>query len=119
MTVCKTHGAFRVLDSENGGLTPKLARQIANLCGDKTSDLRVQLPVMHPQRGSSDCGVFALAYATEVAFGGSPELAVFDQRMMRRHLRWCLESQRMAPFPRMTCSQRTVKDAGNKTVLLR
>ncbi|XP_038046878.1 uncharacterized protein LOC119721064 [Patiria miniata] len=124
VTVCRKDGEVKLLDSKNGGLTPKLSRQIVNLCGEKKEErsaagLRVQLPVVHPQRGSSDCGLFALAYATEVAYGGSPELAVFDQRAMRQHLRRCLESQKMTPFPRMSCAQRTPRNVGNKSQTIR
>ncbi|XP_022087100.1 uncharacterized protein LOC110977363 [Acanthaster planci] len=122
VTVCRANSEIKLLDSKNEGLNSKLSSQIINLCGDKVGrslGLQVQLPVMHPQRGSSDCGLFAVAYATEVAFGGRPELTVFDQKAMRKHLKCCLESQKMTPFPRKNCAQRTSRNVGCKAQTLR
>ncbi|XP_022087101.1 uncharacterized protein LOC110977364 [Acanthaster planci] len=122
VTICRRNNEVKLLDSKNEGLNSRLSSQILNLCGDKagrSSGLQVQLPVMHPQRGSSDCGLFAVAYATEVAFGGRPELTVFDQKAMRKHLKYCLESQKMKPFPRKNCAQRTSRNVGSKAQALR
>ena len=46
-----------------------------------------------------DCGVFALACATELAFGCDPVLCEWDVKNMRHHLIECLENGSIAQFP--------------------
>ncbi|XP_033632422.1 uncharacterized protein LOC117294015 [Asterias rubens] len=121
VTISQMNGTVKLLDSENVGLSPKLSSQIMNLFSGSECELQsptgleIQLPKMHPQRGSSDCGVFALAYATEIAFGGHPESTVFDQRSMRGHFKRCLSSLQMVPFPKLKCTPRSAKDIGGKS----
>ena len=43
------------------------------------------------QQNSSDCGVYALAYAMEIAAGYDPSSAVLDNDRMRKHLIHCFE----------------------------
>ena len=50
------------------------------------------------QSGSSDCGVFAAAYATSLAFGHDPCAFVYHQCRMREHLLRCLQQKKMEPF---------------------
>ena len=57
VTVCKTDSTFKLLDSENIGLSPELSSHIVTAGREdehRSMDLEVQLPKMHPQRGSSD-----------------------------------------------------------------
>ena len=49
------------------------------------------------KQGVNDCGVFAIAAATALAFGSDP-LQV-QQSCMREHLLNCFESGTMSPFP--------------------
>ena len=51
------------------------------------------------QAGGSDCGVFAMAFATAICFGQSPGKFHFDQQRMRDHLVACLEKQEFSMFP--------------------
>ena len=58
-----------------------------------------------PQTNSSDCGVFATAYAVELMTGYvSGVQACFDVAHMRSHLEVCLEArelrEQLIPFPR-------------------
>ena len=70
------------------------------------------------QEGSTDCGLFALAFATELTLGKLPsrpnkvralrkslERQPFDKSRLRAHLVHCLQQGQMSPFPRsMTAS---------------
>ncbi len=47
------------------------------------------------QSGTYDCGLFAIAFATALAFGEKPELFFFDRSKMRVHLWQCLERGQM------------------------
>ena len=51
------------------------------------------------QFGSSDCGLFALAFATDLCHGLDPTKRNYIQGLMRKHYVDCLESGKMAPFP--------------------
>ena len=51
------------------------------------------------QVGSSDCGLFAIAFATAIAFGLDPGGILFDQQKLRQHLLDCFEKRGMTMFP--------------------
>ena len=59
-----------------------------------------QAVIIHPQEESTDCGVFAIAYAFELALGNDPSLFVFDQSKMREHLLTCFENRYVSLFPK-------------------
>ena len=50
------------------------------------------------QAGSTDCGAFAIAVATCLAFQGDPERMVLHQQTIRSHLLKCFESKQLALF---------------------
>ena len=52
------------------------------------------------QEGYSDCGLFAIAFATDIAHGNNPEKIDYHQQKMRTHLLECFKSNFMSPFPR-------------------
>ena len=54
---------------------------------------------MSKQVGSSDCGLYAVAVATALAFGIDPTASIFNQDDMSSHLKECFEKQKMDPFP--------------------
>ena len=51
------------------------------------------------QNGTSDCGLYAIAFATAIAFGDDPASCLFDAQKMRQHLYYCLEAGKLEPFP--------------------
>ena len=40
---------------------------------------------------TSECGIFAIAFATALAYGENPTQYLFDGSEMRSHLTMCLE----------------------------
>ena len=50
------------------------------------------------QAGSTDCGAFAIAVATCLAFQGDPERMMLHQQTIRSHLLKCFESKQLALF---------------------
>ena len=52
------------------------------------------------QIGGSDCGLFTLAFATDLCFGLEPHNQTYKQNEMRKHFIRCLESGKMTPFPK-------------------
>jgi len=55
---------------------------------------------MH-QPNADDCRVFALAMATELAYGGDPAVCKWDVETMRQHLLKCLEVGKIERFPQV------------------
>ncbi|XP_068743620.1 uncharacterized protein [Montipora capricornis] len=57
-----------------------------------------QLPVQQ-QLNTSDCGVFAIAFATCLVYGQNPSQVRFNIPMMRPHLLNCFKARAMQLFP--------------------
>ena len=51
------------------------------------------------QRGVKDCGLFAVAFATALAYGQNPSKLKFQQDLMRSHLITCFQEEKVVPFP--------------------
>ena len=51
------------------------------------------------QSGANDCGLFAIAFAAAICSGENPVTKVFDQAMMRLHLKDCFIKGRIDSFP--------------------
>ena len=66
------------------------------------SILKVRKECVQQQVGPSDCGCFAVAFATEICQGRNPCNASFDQGQMRVHLYNCLQRGEMLPFPQVS-----------------
>ena len=73
--------------------------QIAALLHTQAPEIRLQFMNVHMQSGSYDCGLFALAFVTALAFGEPPGHYHFEQGKMRQHLYKCFERRKMEMFP--------------------
>ena len=60
----------------------------------------LQAKIKYPQHGNTDCGIYPIAYATELAFGHDPTNFTFDQPQLRYHLLNCLTSRTITRFPK-------------------
>ena len=47
---------------------------------------------MPTQKGSDDCGLFALAYAIEICQGKNPANLIYNQLLMRSHFNTCIKN---------------------------
>ncbi|KAL5515784.1 hypothetical protein EMCRGX_G001003 [Ephydatia muelleri] len=63
------------------------------------SFLAVNVATVQKQRGSDDCGFFAIAFALHAALGHCLEEIEFDQATMRDHLLKCYTTRNLTPFP--------------------
>ncbi len=59
--------------------------QIARIYSGKKEKFNVEVSFVQQQEGADDCGVFAIAFAVEVAFGGNPSKVIYKQEEMRNH----------------------------------
>ena len=69
---------------------------ISNLFPAATITKLVQV---NRQTGGLDCGVFAVAISTALAFQQNPAVIKFDQPALRPHLVACFVRRQFSPFP--------------------
>jgi len=74
-------------------------QQVASITMVAEPELTLSFIDVQMQAGGSDCGVFALAFATAICFGHSPGKFQFNQQQMRSHLIDCLEKEHFTMFP--------------------
>lgn len=75
----------------------KVEDQAKDLLADSFVNL-INVPVQQQNNGS-DCGVFAIAIATSLAYGSNPKHITYDIAKMRPHLVNCLEAGKLSQFP--------------------
>jgi len=71
-----------------------------------TSSIRIHVKNVAKQRGSSDCGIYAIAYCTLLVNKINPCSVVLQQIEMRHHLKLCLERGYFTMFPVINKNQR-------------
>ena len=107
-----------ILDSlSRGKITKNLEKKICALLLSKEPVIKVVINSVQQQANGVDCGVFAIAYATSLAFGENPTLCSYNVPLMRQHLVNCLEKEMMYPFPKQDITKRVLKCKKNQLLL--
>ena len=83
-------------------LNKNLVKQIARLRKSEDAELRIISKAVQQQGNGYDCGIFAIAFATDIAYNHKPEQRTYNQSVMRKHLLAQLENKTMTPFPQQT-----------------
>lgn len=86
--------------SKKSTLSLTNVKDICSFLRPGVKDLRISFMDVEKQTNAYDCGVFAIAYATELVHGGDPVAWEWDITTMRRHLISCLEKNNITPFPK-------------------
>ena len=68
---------------------------IANLFHSST----VKMVMCQKQEGGTDCGLYAIVYATVIAYGLDPLKVKINQSAMGSHLVKCFEEETISMFP--------------------
>lgn len=96
---CK-EGEVEVIDSSISDSIPQnIIRQVAALLHTDKPQLKLTILDTAQQKGSSACGLYAIASITALCSGIDPTAISFNQELMRSHLMECLESGKMRTFP--------------------
>ena len=61
---------------------------VASLVQVNSNILKVKFPNVAMQTNGNDCGLYAIANATALAFGKDTSTQVYIPRLMREHLIW-------------------------------
>ena len=80
--------------------------QIAAMLFTDQPEITVRFQPVQLQHGTSDCGVFSLAFATSLCGGQTPTQITYIQHQLRDHLCHCPENKTITPFP---CQQQRKK----------
>lgn len=105
LTVSNFHchsNTIKIYDSMNSQKLETFGKfnyQVAALLDCQSSSFRVEYANTKQQEGSSDCDLFAVACATSLCFGLSPETPNFNQGEMRSHLANCFLEGKLQSFP--------------------
>ena len=97
--VAASHKAkvIHVYNSAFSSLDQTSAATVQNLFRCNLSN--ISMVPTQKQLGGSDCGLFAIANATAIAFGRDPSKEVYQQSLMRNHVITCFEQQKMELLP--------------------
>ena len=82
-------------------ISPTTKRVICSMVKSKSDNLHFHLMNVQGQPNLYDCGVFAIAFATELAHTSDPVACRWDCKRMRQHLLSCLEKGEMTTFPKV------------------
>ena len=94
-----------IVDSIVGTRVTEITSELSELYGHMRCG-KLETVCMQVQSGTSDCGLFAIAAAVEIATNGldrsikSMRRSPWSQGAMRERLATCLKSKMIAPFPR-------------------
>ena len=89
-----------IFDSlHKGKLSLTVKRQLATIMKTLHPKLTITMINVQQQQGYNDCGLFAIAFAVALCNGLDPATLTFQQFAMRSHLKTCLMSKTMTPFP--------------------
>ena len=91
-----------VYDSAYAYIEADTKAQVCSLMRPACDSLEIRMPNVQRQPNSYDCGLFAIAIATELTFGRDPLLCYWDTKLMRSHFVKCLEQGKMEYFPQKT-----------------
>ena len=105
ITSSSVGGIVTVYDSLFTNITKSTQNQLV-MCYHKPGGshlMKIELPQVQTQKGTKDCGLFAIAFSYEIASGNTNVCSVrFNQRKMRDHLIKSFEKQKMEAFPKST-----------------
>ena len=100
----KSHNGEGQLDDSlsNGKVSPDVAKQIAAFSFCDLPEILVGIKGVQQQTNSFDCDLFAIVFATSLAFGEGPANVTHDFMKLRMHLIKCLDEKQMTCFSKST-----------------
>ena len=100
----KSHNGECQLDDSlsNGNVSPDVAKQIAAFSFCDLPEILVEIKGVQQQTNSFDCDLFAIVFATSLAFGEGPANVTYHFMKLRMHLIKCLDEKQMTCFSKST-----------------
>ena len=91
--------SVELYDSLYTTVSMPIKMQISAVMMVQQKRLEISVQNFQRQKGGVDCGVFAIAAATDLCYGQDPCTKFYMQDKMRPHLLDCVEKGKMTPFP--------------------
>ena len=95
-TILSSPGVVTVYDTLYDTVDSDTGDVILNLFG---GNLKINMATIQKQRGASDCGVFSIANAVQLAKKSDPAKISYIQWKMRSHLIKCFSQSKLTSFP--------------------
>lgn len=113
-TVGCTKDQVEVYDSLQ--MKPNLYRQtvIARYLKSQSHSFKIKVANVAIQKGSTDCGLYAIAMMTSIAHNDNPVNLIYNQQNMRIHLEQCFEKGMLEKFP-FSKTRRITKQFSSET----
>ena len=112
-------GVVNIYDSiPSCGVPTHTKEQIAAIIFNQDKEVTLEFQAVQSQRGSNDCGLFALAFATSLCSGESSIQTNYIQHLFRSHLLDCFTRRIISAFLRTTMKKRFAQPRGQVTVQL-
>ena len=99
----------KVYDSMHSSVNDHIKAQVASIMSTECSTIHLSFMDVQMQSGGYDCGLFAVAFVTALAFNKQPGQYLFDQQQMRKHLWKCLDRKKIEMFPVKKLRRSTAK----------
>ena len=92
-----TNEAF--IDSVHSLVSTDTKLQIASLLRTGNQRITLKIQKVQFQKGASDCDAYAIAFATDLAYGNNPASREYEQTKLQSHYLECLSKKKIVPFP--------------------
>ena len=92
-------GTVNVYDSGEKHISYRNKEQVASLLFTERSTIEIKFMNVQIQYDSSDCGLFAVAFATSLCEDIDPTTCIYRQPNMQRHFLACIDNGEMKEFP--------------------
>ena len=83
--------------------------QIADYSFCSKEELLLEIMPVQQQKNGVDCGLFAIAFATSLAFHEDPSVTSYDVERLRPHLVKSLEEGKLTMFPKLAEGKRVIR----------
>ena len=109
-------GHINVFDSiPSVDISSRNKQQLAAMIHTQDDKVVLDFQAAQLQRGTNDCGLFALAYAASLCAGEDPTVVSYVQHRFRQHLLHCFEEKVMTPFPKRSRQHKKLPPRRSRT----
>ena len=85
----------------------EVKKQIASIIQTKHNEIIVKMEKVQQQKNNIDCGIYAIAFATDLCHGLDPVNCLYsDGHLLRAHFLKCLQEGHIRPFPSTSIMQK-------------
>ena len=80
-------------------LSKYILRLVFSISRSSESEMKIISKPVQQHLNGFDCGVYAIAYTTDIAFDRDPASLFYDRQEMSKHLLRCLQRGDLEPYP--------------------